>query len=392
MADTLISQADRAFVEEDFEDAVDLYTQALNLSPQACIYESRANAHIKLEQYLDAAEDASKAIELDPSLAKAYLRKGVACFNLEEYESAKEVFEAGQKVAPENNQFMTWIRKCQAEIDEELEASSPKRATTSTTPPIGYGNLPAAAPVVASTKPQPTGAPSSSTAPAATVTAATAEPLGNLTPAALASLAFEGKYRHQWYQLQSKVSVDVYAKNLKAEQISCVFESNRLTVTTRDASGEEDYKLDVELYGKILPDKSKYEVLKTKVEITLVKADTVQWGSLEKSNVLAAPNYSDPAQAPVQYPSSYTKAPKDWEKVDSELAEMEKKGDLDDGDPLNNFFKKIFGQGDEDQRRAMMKSFQESNGTVLSTNWKDVGSKKTECTPPSGMDVKKWES
>ena len=27
----------------------------------------------------------------------------------------------------------------------------------------------------------------------------------------------------------------------------------------------------------------------------------------------------------------------------------------------------------------MNKSFQESNGTVLSTNWKDIGAKKTEC-------------
>jgi len=32
---------------------------------------------------------------------------------------------------------------------------------------------------------------------------------------------------------------------------------------------------------------------------------------------------------------------------------------------------------------------QESNGTVLSTNWKDIGKKKTECTPPTGMEAKK---
>lgn len=33
----------------------------------------------------------------------------------------------------------------------------------------------------------------------------------------------------------------------------------------------------------------------------------------------------------------------------------------------------------------------ESNGTVLSTNWKEVGSKKVEGSPPEGMEVKKWE-
>ncbi len=124
------------------------------------------------------------------------------------------------------------------------------------------------------------------------------------------------------------------------------------------------------------------------------------------------------------------------------LQELEQKGELDDGDPLNGFFKKIFAQvralvagqggacsgslrggdgegcgglqidrplrreiqlsltlqspmrsrtqGDEDTRRAMMKSFVESNGTVLSTNWKDVGQKTVECTPPDGMEVKKY--
>ena len=33
----------------------------------------------------------------------------------------------------------------------------------------------------------------------------------------------------------------------------------------------------------------------------------------------------------------------------------------------------------------------ESNGTVLSTNWKDVGKKKIEGSAPTGMDMKKWE-
>lgn len=33
----------------------------------------------------------------------------------------------------------------------------------------------------------------------------------------------------------------------------------------------------------------------------------------------------------------------------------------------------------------------ESNGTVLSTNWKEVGAKKVEGSPPDGMELKKWE-
>lgn len=53
-------------------------------------------------------------------------------------------------------------------------------------------------------------------------------------------------------------------------------------------------------------------------------------------------------------------------------------------------FKDIFGKGSDDQRRAMMKSYQESGGTVLSTNWEDVGKKKVEVSPPDGMIAKKW--
>ena len=39
----------------------------------------------------------------------------------------------------------------------------------------------------------------------------------------------------------------------------------------------------------------------------------------------------------------------------------------------------------------MMKSFQESNGTVLSTNWNEVGKEKVEMKPPDSMEFRKWE-
>lgn len=36
-------------------------------------------------------------------------------------------------------------------------------------------------------------------------------------------------------------------------------------------------------------------------------------------------------------------------------------------------------------------AMQESNGTVLSTNWKDVGKAPVNCSPPSGMQTRNWE-
>jgi len=47
--------------------------------------------------------------------------------------------------------------------------------------------------------------------------------------------------------------------------------------------------------------------------------------------------------------------------------------------------------GDDATKRAMMKSYQESGGTVLSTNWSEVGAGKVEIKPPEGMEYKKYE-
>lgn len=43
---------------------------------------------------------------------------------------------------------------------------------------------------------------------------------------------------------------------------------------------------------------------------------------------------------------------------------------------LMDLFRDIYAKGDEDIKRAMNKSLEESGGTVLSTNWNDVKSKR----------------
>ena len=57
---------------------------------------------------------------------------------------------------------------------------------------------------------------------------------------------------------------------------------------------------------------------------------------------------------------------------------------------LNGFFQKLFADADEDTRKAMMKSYSESGGTTLSTNWDEVKQSKVEVKPPEGSEWKQW--
>jgi suppressor of G2 allele of SKP1 len=95
-------------------------------------------------------------------------------------------------------------------------------------------------------------------------------------------------------------------------------------------------------------------------------------------------------------PSSGLKPRKNWEAVTDTILKSDKEKTISE-DPnaggdgaVNGFFQKIYADADEDTRRAMMKSYVESGGTTLSTNWQEVGVKPVEVKPPEGSEWKKW--
>uniref|UniRef100_A0A7S0VE09 Uncharacterized protein n=1 Tax=Polytomella parva TaxID=51329 RepID=A0A7S0VE09_9CHLO len=370
---------------------------------------------------MEAIQDATKAIEFNPLSHKAHLRKGVALFNLDEFEAAKEVFEAGYAVEPLPI-FKTWLRKCEAELGEEKEAIIVHKPKAVEVVPIPQSDLSKSEVIVAEHETaedevRNTVVKENETAEEEDKRIEDIEvekkeeaqengfsPLEEKT-AASSTVVDASKYRFQHYQIQNKLTLDIYAKKLKPEQVLCRFAPHHLTVEISTVDRVLEFRLDIDLYGEIQSGDSKYEILGSKVEVVLVKANNLVWPSLEKSDKIAVATATTPSSTlapslamPTPSPASISTFPtssvvkKDWSQVDHELSELEEKGELDSGDPLNNFFKKIFKDGDETTRRAMMKSFVESNGTVLSTNWKEVGQKKVECTPPEGMDVRKWSS
>lgn len=355
----LEKKAKEAFIDDHFELAVDLYSQAIALNPNdADLFVDRAQANIKLQNFTEAVADANKAIQLDPSIAKAYLRKGMACIKLEEYQTAKTVLENGASLAPRDARFTKLIEECDQRIAEEAEELPKQLAEKASTGVVTPNNL---APAVGLSSPEKA---ASSTRP---------------------------KYRHEFYQKPEEVVVTIFAKGIPANYVAVDFGEQILSVAV-EVPGEDAYHFQPRLFGKIVPSKSRYEVMSTKIEIRLAKADSTHWTSLEfRRDVAAVQKVNVPSgnEKPT-YPSSKPKRV-DWDKLEAQVKKEEKDEKLDGDAALNKFFRDIYKDADEDTRRAMMKSFVESNGTVLSTNWKEVGPKKVEGSAPDGMELKKWE-
>jgi len=91
-------------------------------------------------------------------------------------------------------------------------------------------------------------------------------------------------------------------------------------------------------------------------------------------------------ETPPAYPTSSKSGPKNWDTVAD--------GELDDndveGDETSAFFKNLYKGATSEQQKAMMKSYQESGGTVLSTDWSNVGSRTVVPEPPTGMEAKEY--
>lgn len=227
------------------------------------------------------------------------------------------------------------------------------------------------------------------------------------------------KVRHEWYQNNQNVILTLYAKGVPKDKVEVEIEENSVSVSfphPSDAASTFAFTLDP-LFALIDPSKSKHQVMSTKVELTLAKAVQGQkWANLEGTGPLKRADGSSiqgdagPSAIPSSishqpsvtqtnapsYPSSSKTGPKNWDKLANDLTaakptkkkagDSDSDGEADDdgyesdygGDAVDGFFKKLYAGADPDTRRAMMKSFTESNGTALSTNWAEVGKKRVE--------------
>ena len=84
--------------------------------------------------------------------------------------------------------------------------------------------------------------------------------------------------RHDWYQSLHEVHVSIFAKNVLAEALTVEFGPSCLKMSA------PDMYFDIDLFQEINTTKSSYKVLKSKIEVTLVKQTGMSWPSLDASD------------------------------------------------------------------------------------------------------------
>jgi len=192
------------------------------------------------------------------------------------------------------------------------------------------------------------------------------------------------RIKHDWTQTEDKVMIVIYIKNVKKENAKIAIRPKELEVNVN--LGESDYILDLDLCDEVIPEESKYTFHSTKIEINLKKTKHAKWLTLEASETGTQQWGSVVAEPKPEK----KKGTKDWDKLSKEIEKETKEKDEKEGN-LNSFFQDIFKNSDEDQRRAIEKSFYESGGTVLSTNWSEVGKSYVKGSAPEGQEMKYWK-
>ncbi|PHJ20865.1 sgs domain-containing protein [Cystoisospora suis] len=276
--------------------------------------------------------------------------------------------------------------------------------------------------------------------------AATApQPADNSSSAVAGRVSAGQTPRFEWMQSSERLGLTFFVKNLTPEDIRAIdFKPREFRLsfliphspaqpdgTGTAAEHREVFDFHIgQLLEEIVPEECKYTVGPRKVEVSLKKRRPgLHWNTLEATqpgspHLLSAflQPYSGTSggggaagpsdgrdsesrkeghgktalsagdatpQQPL-YPSSKKKV--DWNKVEKELDE-ELKDETKEGDAaLQQLFQQIYANADEDTRRAMIKSYQTSGGTVLSTNWSEVKGKNYEATvtAPDGQEVRRW--
>eukprot|EP00590_Aulacoseira_subarctica_P002729 CAMPEP_0172435530 /NCGR_PEP_ID=MMETSP1064-20121228/71230_1 /TAXON_ID=202472 /ORGANISM="Aulacoseira subarctica , Strain CCAP 1002/5" /LENGTH=409 /DNA_ID=CAMNT_0013183857 /DNA_START=95 /DNA_END=1324 /DNA_ORIENTATION=- len=393
----LLALGDSFHVDENYESALQSYNDAWSAANttkkedcsriqylQFQILSHRANVNLLIGNTEDAHNDMSLATAYLPSLEItpcekliAYKRLGIALYQLGRHDEAKANFQLALQTSADaahlekkNDECLQWIDKCHEKINEHLISNPRTTAVTASSKKSSRHSIPT----------------------------------------------------YQYYQNDYYVTVAILEPNVNERDLKVEYSADgKSLLVCLCKQGIDVTVICGTLFDSVIVEKSKTKITDEKVLLKLKKSTPHTWHELlSKSSpiVMSGANAKHTAETTdvietstvatvPQHRSNTTDAPtsetcskprpyashRDWNAIERELSKKEDEEKPEGEEALNKLFKQIYGNATEDTRRAMVKSFQTSGGTVLSTNWDEVSKAnyEKERQAPKGMEWKTWE-
>jgi len=135
-AEALKAEGNKLLGQKAFAAAIEKYSAAIKLNNRNAVYFSnRAAAHTYLKNFDQAVADARQASEIDPAYVKAYVREGLAEYELGHFQKAHDAYsKALSKTKASDKNWETYMEKvelCQMKLDQQSSANANPSAAAS---------------------------------------------------------------------------------------------------------------------------------------------------------------------------------------------------------------------------------------------------------------------
>jgi tetratricopeptide (TPR) repeat protein len=318
----------RSYICDNFKQAISNFSELIKADKsnfEALLY--RASSYIKIGNYSESLKDLIIAEKLNSKSFELFYKKGIANFKLENFLEAYDCFKIALTLASNSEQrdkLVLWTNKLDIEMEENNLLQKLESQVVNEVVPSNPSNT------------------------------------SNI------------KIIHSWYQTPTHLIISLDSNsNLSQESLDFVFEKKSIKILDK-TSGNLIWEM--LLSNSISTDDSTVKTNNKKAELKLKKEiENFNWVTVDRAKVNELSSNFKPS-----YPTS-SKVKKDWNNLEKEInQELANDAKNDPNEGMMRLFKEIYGNSSEETRRAMIKSFQTSGGTVLSTNWDEVRNKDYE--------------